>query len=233
MKVPCPYRRPTWSVESEPLEYEMIVSINVNMAQENNASETATESQAEEHKGSGVAVPSARWYIAECKPTRERTIREMLRKVGYEVYVASQRERHRYQSGNVRIVEHVVLTGRIFVRTEETTLYDILTTFSSVYRFQINRAAMPGKFGHKPFAFVPESDMERLKTMLEKSEKPVVITDANLQLDQAVMVVNGPLSGFNGFFLRKGTSTYIVIKVAIGTNHYAYTEVSVHDIELI
>jgi len=93
LKAPCPYRRPTWSVESEPLEYEMIVSINVNMAQENNVSETATERQAKEHKGSGVAVPSARWYIAECKPTRERTIREMLKKVGYEVYVASQRER--------------------------------------------------------------------------------------------------------------------------------------------
>ena len=55
LKAPCPYRRPAWPVESEPLEYEMIVSINVNMAQENNASETVTESQAKEHKGSGVA----------------------------------------------------------------------------------------------------------------------------------------------------------------------------------
>ena len=202
------------------------------MAQGSNISEIAKVSPAAEHKGSGFTVSNAQWYIAECKPTRERTIREMLKKGGYEVYVASQKEKHRYKSGNTRIVEHIILTGRAFVHTERINLYDIMASYSSVYRFQINRAASPDKNGYKPFAVVPEPDMARLMEMLEKAEKPVVITDERLKLNQKVKVVSGPLAGFEGMFYRKGSATYIVIKVELGSNHYAYTEVSVDDISL-
>lgn len=201
------------------------------MAQENITSENARESQATEHKGSGFAVSNAHWYIAECKPTRERTIREMLKKAGYEAYVASQKEKHRYKSGNTRVVEHVILSGRVFVHTEEARLVDILTSFSSVYRFQINRAAALDKYGNKPFAFVPPVEMDRLMDILDKSEKPVVITDVKLKLNQAVKVVSGPLAGLEGLFYREGSATYIVIKVSMGHNHYAYTEVSSEDIK--
>ncbi|MBO5630865.1 MAG: hypothetical protein J5965_17500 [Aeriscardovia sp.] len=201
------------------------------MAQGSNISEIARESQADEHKGSGFAVSYAQWYIAECKPTRERTIREMLKKVGYEVYVASQKEKHRYKSGNTRTVEHIILPGKIFVHTAESSLVDIMTSFSSVYRFQINRAATPDKYGNKPFAFVPTADMKKLMDFLDKADTPVVITDIKLKLDQEVKVVSGPLAGFEGRFYREGSATYIVIKVALGSNHYAYTEVSINDIQ--
>ncbi len=171
-------------------------------------SEITTESQADEHKGSGFAVSKSQWYIAECKPTRERTLREMLKKVGYETYVASQTEKHRYKSGNTRIVEHIVLAGRVFVHTEEKCLIDIMASFSSVYRFQINRAGKPDRYGNKPFAFVPESDMERFMALLEKSENPVVITDVKLKLDQKVKVVSGPLAGMEGLFYRGNMRTW-------------------------
>ena len=115
------------------------------MAEESNTSNIAKESQADEHKGSGFAVSNAQWYIAECKPTRERTVREMLKKVGYEAFVVSQKEKHRYKSGNTRIVERVILPGKVFVHTEENSLVNIMTSFSSVYRFQINRAAAQNK----------------------------------------------------------------------------------------
>lgn len=200
------------------------------MAQEKNISENACESPVNDHKDSGFAVSNAQWYIAECKPTRERTIREMLKKVGYEVYVASQTEKHRYKSGNTRTVEHIILPGKVFVRTEEANLVSIMTSFSSVYRFQLNRAAAADKYGNKPFAFVPTADMNRLMDFLQKSEKPVIITDVKLKLDQEVKVISGPLAGFEGRFYREGAATYIVIKVSMGRNHYAYTEVSVGDI---
>lgn len=183
------------------------------------------------HKGSGFAVSNAQWYIAECKPTRERTVRAMLEKVGYEVYVASQKEKHRYKSRNTRTVEHVILPGKIFVHTERANLVDIMTSFPSVHRFQINRAAAPDEFGNKPFAFVPVAEMERLMTLLEKSESPVAVTDVKLKLDQEVKIINGPLAGFKGRFYREGSATYIVIKVSMGRKHYVYTEVSSDDIQ--
>lgn len=200
------------------------------MAQEKNISENASESPVCEHKDSGLAVSNAQWYIAECKPTRERTIREMLKKAGYEAYVASQKEKHRYKSGNTRVVEHIILPGRVFVKTEETSLVDIMTSFSSVYRFLINKAAGADKYGNKPFAFVPKGEMDRLQCMLDGSEKPVFITDLKLALDQEVKVVRGPLAGIEGRFYREGSATYIVIKVALGSNHYAYTEVNAEDV---
>lgn len=203
------------------------------MAQEKNIPENACESPVNDHKGSSFAVSSAQWYIAECKPTRERTIREMLKKAGYEAYVASQKEKHRYKSGNIRIVEHVILSGRVFVNIEKTSLVDIMTTFSSIYRFQINRAAGVDKCGNKPFAFVPKGDMDRLQRMLDGSANPVIITDMHLALDQEVKVVSGPLKGLEGRFYRKGSTTYIVIKVAMGSNYYAYAELSAEDVKVI
>ena len=203
------------------------------MAQDRNISENAMEGRAFEHKGSSVALSNAKWYIAECKPTRERTIREMLKKVGYDAYVASQKEKHRYGSGNVRVVEHVILPGRVFVHTDEASLVDIMTSFSSVYRFQINRASSGDKCGVKPFAYVPSDDMERLMALLDKASNPVFITRGMLRLDQEVRIVRGPLAGFEGYFYRESTATYIVIRVKMGTNHYAYTEVAVSDIAII
>ena len=50
------------------------------MAQVENKSNEAIESQSEVHKDSGLAVGEAKWYIAECKPTRERTLCTMLQK---------------------------------------------------------------------------------------------------------------------------------------------------------
>lgn len=84
---------------------------------------------------------SSRWYIAECKPTRERTLRSSLEKVGYEAYVASRKETHVYKSRNRRTVEQIVIPGKVFVRTERANLMNILLLFSSVYRFQIDKSA--------------------------------------------------------------------------------------------
>lgn len=203
------------------------------MAQESKVSVAAAVSPAEVHKGSGFAVSSAKWYIAECKATRERTVRSMLQKAGYEAYVASQVETHVYKSRNRRRVEKVLLPSRVFVYTEKRNLIPILLSYSSVYRFQMDKAARTDAHGNLPFAFVPEDQMHQLQYMLGKASNPVMFTVDDLVLNQKIRIMRGPLAGVEGWFYQKGSSSYIVIKVEMGFSHYAYTEIPTEDVQPI
>lgn len=187
----------------------------------------ATKSPTALHKGSGFAVSDAntRWFIAECKPTKEGTIRTMLQNADYEVYVASRNELKIYKSRNRRMKETVMIPGKVFVRTEESKLMSIMLAYSSVWRFMIDRTT-----SNRKYAFVPEDEMQQLQFMLGKAENPVLITTDSLKVDQKVKVVRGPLAGLEGWYLKEGHTSFVVIKVTMGTNHYVYTEIPLEDI---
>lgn len=205
------------------------------MAQVENKSNEAIKSQCEVHKDSGLAVGEAKWYIAECKPTRERTLRTMLQKAGYEAYVASQMEMRVYKSRNRRKVEHVLIPGRVFVRTEEDKLIPLMQQFSCLYRFHLDRAGLSNKYGRSPFAFVPENQMQQLKYVLGQARNPVFFTADELFLDQKVRVMRGPLAGIDGWFYQKASSSYIVLKIEMGNmgnSNYVYTEIPIEDVQL-
>ena len=201
------------------------------MIQEVSVSDNVNESPGDVHKGSGFAVGNAKWYIAECKATKERTVRAMLQKAGYETYIASQVETHVYKSRNRREVEKILLPSKVFVRTEKKNLMPILLAYSAVYRFLMDKAAKADEHGLQPFAYVPENQMQQLQYVLGKAKNPVTFTADDLTLDQKVKVMRGPLAGVEGCFYQKGPTSYIVIKVEMGSSHYAYTEVPVEDVQ--
>ena len=179
------------------------------------------------HKDSGFAVPDAKvqWFIAECKPTKEGTIRTLLQNANYEAYVASRNEMVVYKSRNRRIKETVMIPGKVFVRTEESELMRIMLDYSSVWRFMIDRTAK-----ERRYAFVSEDEMQRLQYMLGKADNPVLITTDSLKVNQKIKVMRGALAGLEGWFYKDGQTPYIVIKVTMGTNHYVYTQVPIEDI---
>ena len=179
------------------------------------------------HKDSGFAVSdtNVRWFIAECKPTKEGTIRTLLQSADYEVYVASRTEMKVYKSRNRRIKETVMIPGKVFVRTEVSKLMGILLTYSSVWRFMIDRTT-----SDKRYAFVPDGEMQQLQYMLGNAENPVLVTTDSLKVDQKVKVMRGALAGLEGWFHKEGHTSFIVIKLTMGTNHYVYTEIPIEDI---
>ena len=198
------------------------------MAEDNTLSQSASTSPTEVHKGSGVAVESApvRWYIAECKPTKERTIRTMLTNARYEVYVASRLEEKIYKSRNRRMTEKIVIPGKVFVRTEVAQLMPIMLGYSSVHRFMINRLSEG-----RSYAYVPDDQMQQLQYMLGNASNPVHLTAADLKLNQKVRVMRGALSGLEGWYYKEGHTSYIVIKMEMGSSHYIYTEIPLDDIQ--
>ncbi len=198
------------------------------MGEELGISRNDNMSPADMHKGSGFAVDSGKvhWYIAECKPTKESTIRTMLKNAKYEVYVASRREEKVYANRTRRIKETVMIPGKVFVRTEETKLMDIMRGYSAVWRFMINRMSKD-----RIYAFVPEDEMQQLQYVMGNAENPIHITAESLKVDQVVKVMRGALAGLIGWYYKEGHTSYIVIKVSMGTNHYVYTEVPLEDIQ--
>lgn len=179
------------------------------------------------HKGSGFAVSdtNAKWFIAECKPTKEGSVRNMLQNAGYEAYLASTTETKVYKSRNRRIKETVMIPGKVFVRTEEKELMNIMLAYASVWRFMIDRTSQT-----KRYAFVPDNEMQELQYILGNADKPVLITADDLKVNQKVKVMRGALAGLEGWFYKEGHTSFVVIKVTMGTNHFVFTEVPIEDI---
>lgn len=207
-------------------------SINFSKAKEDENSYEANLSCADMQNGSGTGVPELKWYIAECKPTRERTIRKSLEK-SYEVYVASLKETKVYASRNRREVETVVIPGKIFIRTTEAHLWEILLDYPGVYRFMINRAASDREKGKRVLAYVRDEEMQQLQYVLDNAPNPVMITTQQLSLGQKIEIMRGPLIGLKGELARIENTSYIVLKMEMGERNYVLTEISVQDIRPI
>ena len=179
---------------------------------------------------SGFAVGNGevRWYIAECKPTKEKLVRTMLQKANYEVYVASRVEERIYANRTRHTKEAVFISGKVFVRTTEDQLMPIMLGYSSVWRFMMNRAAQG-----RSYAFVSDQEMQQLQYILGKATNPVHITVDSLQVNQRIKVMRGALAGLEGWYYKEGHASYVVIKFSMGISHYVFTEIPIDDIQLL
>ena len=179
---------------------------------------------------SGFAVGSGevRWYIAECKPTKEKLVRTMLQKANYEVYVASRVEEKVYANRTRHTKEAVLISGKVFVRTTEDQLMPIMLGYSSVWRFMMNRAAQG-----RSYAFVSDQEMQQLQYILGTATNPVHITVDSLQVNQRIKVMRGALAGLEGWYYKEGHASYVVIKFSMGISHYVFTEIPIEDIQLL
>lgn len=184
------------------------------------------------HKTPAGGVPEKKWYIAEVRVGMERVCRERLLRSGIESYVASRIETRVYASRNRRIVEQVVIPAKLFVHIPDDERVPVLQTCSpAIYKFMIDHAGRPNNLGVKPYAIVPDEQMQRLRFMLGQAERPVEFASRPLHLGDRVRVIRGPLRGLEGSFLRQGRSTYIV--VLIETLGYTFTEIQQDDVECV
>ena len=178
--------------------------------------------------GFAVGKGEARWYIAECKPTKEKVVRTMLQKANYEVYVASRVEEKVYANRTRHTKEAVLISGKVFVRTTEDQLMPIMLGYSSVWRFMMNRVAQG-----RSYAFVSDQEMQQLQYILGKATNPVHITADSLQVNQRIKVMRGALAGLEGWYYKEGHASYVVIKFSMGISHYVFTEIPIEDIQLL
>lgn len=201
------------------------------MAKEANVSENAKLRSVDTHKTSALGVDERHWFVAEVKPTMERSVRDLLLKLGYEAYLPSQVKVSVYKNYTRHTSEKPVIPGVVFVYLVEGQLKQTAALSSYIYRFMPNRAQKRDENGSLAFAYVTEAELNQLKYICRQAENPVLFSEEPLKVGQRVRVMRGPLSGVEGFFLQEGNSTSIVVKVSIGRFSYVRTEVSKDDVQ--
>ena len=196
---------------------------------ENNAShETVGDSLRQSLAG---GVPGRKWLVAVVRTNYEEVCRQQLEEKGYEAYVACQKETKVYRNRHRREVTRVIIGRMVFIRINEIERLQILKDFPIIKCFLTNKAAQANEFGRHPFAVIPDKQMENLQFMLYNANSPVSFTAEPLRKGDHIRVVRGALAGFEGQFVRKGKTAYLVVNLnALGS---AMVNVPLEDVEKI
>lgn len=179
--------------------------------------------------GGVPATEHPRWYIAEVKYNYERVCREKAQIFGLEAYVASTKETHHYDGGKKRDVEHILIPCRVFIRMNDSQRVPFMKTCPYVYKFMTDKAGTADAYGHKPYAIVPDDQMQTLQFMLYNASNPVSFVEHPLHPGDRVRIVRGPLKDLEGAFVRDTSGTHIA--VAIDNLGYAVTSIAIDDVQ--
>lgn len=167
----------------------------------------------------GGAVPeNPKWYVAVVRPRYERICRDELQQFGHEAYIASQTTTRVYACRHRREVERIIIPNLVFVHTTEGERRQMIRQSNFIHHFMTDRASHLSPEGQRPFAIIPDAQMQMLRFMLYHADRPVEFTPEPLHAGDRIRVIRGQLQGFEGQFLRQGTQTYIVVTLdALGS----------------
>ena len=168
-----------------------------------------------------------RWIAVLVQVNCEKKTAIRLSKVGYETYIPTQKEVHQW-SDRKKKVDRLIMPMVVFVRAtvaEEVWLRDQ----SYIHKL----LALPGTDEDKigSATTIPDSQIERLKFLLENAESEVTIV-TNFKIGDAVRVVSGPLKGFEGVvsdFEKKNC----IVGVMIDGLGYAKVQIRRNILEII
>ena len=163
------------------------------------------------------------WYVAFVGTRQEKSSAQLLKDCGYRAYVATQTEIHEWSQGRRRAVDRVVIPNVVFICCTEARRRDIFGANrfrlkDCIRYFLVDRAGQADRFGNKPVAIVRDSEMARLRFMLDNADSPVLFQAADFQIGQPVRVIRGGLIGMEGWVeqCKDGTSNLVVRIESLG-----------------
>lgn len=160
--------------------------------------------------GDAVGVSRPKWYIAIVNNNSEKEVRERLNKLGYDSYVATQRQTKIWKNGRRASVEAVVIRTIVFIHCTEKERRRIVA-LPYINRFMTDRATTAQRVP----ATVPEREMHILRFILGNSDSPVTIEERPLRKGDRVKVVRGSLMGLEGEIIDTEPSTELVVRLDI------------------
>ena len=174
-----------------------------------------------------VGVPERKWFVAQVGQNAEKSSRDHLIRLGYDAFVASKDEIRSWSNGKQKHVEVVIISTWVFVHVTEEERRKIVN-LPFIKRFMVNRT-MVNPNGFHPLAVIPDSQMDMLKFMLYRAEKPVQLVSAFAKGDR-IRVIRGSLSGLEGQIVTLYGSDEKMIGVNLGFLGCAVTQISTEDI---
>ena len=193
--------------------------------------------------GDAVGVPEAQetapleeprrcWFVAFVNHNSEKAVRDRLVKLGYEAFVATRDEIHRWRNGKRKKVEVIVITTLVFIRCTEKERRFIVN-FPFIKAFLTNKAGKLNPYGGRPLAVIPDRQMNMLRLMLGKSDVPVHYTPSHFSLGDTVRVEGWGEGIFVGHVVRIPGDSANYVGIRIDNLGCAYMEISPDRLEII
>ena len=161
------------------------------------------------------------WYVLHTKSRFENVVHEGLYKKSIEVFLPKIKVRSKRRDRKL-MIQVPLFPGYVFVRTNlhPDNHLNIVKTAGAVRLIGSRQGPVP----------VPEETIESLRIMVA-SESPIT-TGYNLKKGDRVLVVGGPFTGVNGYFVRYGGKGRVIVNIeALG--QYAGVDVGEEDIEIL
>lgn len=161
------------------------------------------------------------WYVLHTRSRHEAVVAEGLAKKTMEVFLPKIRVRSTRRDRKL-MIQVPLFPGYVFLRTDlhPHTHLEVVKTAGVVRLIGTQHGPVP----------VPEKTIESLKIMVA-ADMPIV-TGHRLQPGDRVMVVNGPLTGVVGTFVRYRNQGRVVVHIeALG--QFAGVDVQEEDVEVL
>ncbi len=153
-----------------------------------------------------VGVPATKWYIAVVGSRHEKSVAQKLADLGFETFVASQREMHVWKNGRRKMVDRIVIPSTVFIKCSERQRRELLT-LPFISRFMVNRTADSGSL-NKPAATVPDDQIARLRFMLGQTDTPVYFEPTQYHVCDNVRVIRGHFIGLEGRITKNSDGSH-------------------------
>lgn len=167
------------------------------------------------------------WIAAYTRPKSEKKAASELAKnpiFNIGTYVATQTLLRQW-SDRKKKIESVVIPMIIFA--EVSTEEEILAIKKHPLILKI--LTLPGQ---KEPAHIPSTQIERLKFMLDESDKPIEFVQGDFKVSDVVKVIHGPLCGLEGLVEQSPDGRAFIV-ITIDLLGGAKTSVNLSDIELL
>lgn len=172
------------------------------------------------------------WFVAYVGHNTEKASRDRLEQLGYEAFVASQKEMHVWRNGKRKKIERIVITTYVFVYVTEQERRAVVN-LPFIKSFLVNKAGTPSPLGRRPLAVIPDRQMELLRTMLRDESDPVRFTSAAFSLGDTVRVLGWEQTGFQGHVVRLRGDNAPYVGIRIDNLGCAYMEIAPDRLEII
>lgn len=166
--------------------------------------------------GDAVGVDKKKWFVAIVNNNTELSSARKLENLGYETFVPIQEIISDF-NGKRRKRKKVVISMLLFVHVSEQERKQIVN-LPFVKRFMTNVSGQKDSFGKHPIATIPNLQMERFRTLIEKSDNEVYVESMPKNIGDQVGITEGRLKGLVGNVIRlpEGQTFLAVVLDSLG-----------------
>jgi len=143
-----------------------------------------------------------RWYAVYTAPRAEKKVSERFAQEGIEHYLPLQTVKRRW-SDRVKEVIVPVVNGYIFVHICQIDFIKVTHVYGALAFV---------REGGQPVA-IPESQLERLRFMVENSDEPVECSQESFEHGESIIITKGPLEGMIGELVEIKGKHKVVIRL--------------------